>query len=118
MADRFYVDAGRLDRRVQFQRKTITRDAYGAEVATWSTVVTAWAEVRDILLWNNGETSAENMRQLTRPARIFMRYRTDITTDMRLVVGTRTMQIVSIAELGQKQAIELMCEAYSTDGGT
>jgi SPP1 family predicted phage head-tail adaptor len=37
--------AGRLDRRVILQRKTITVSSSGAEIETWNTLSTRWASV-------------------------------------------------------------------------
>jgi SPP1 family predicted phage head-tail adaptor len=39
------MQAGRLRERVQVQRAATTRDDYNAEVLTWSTVATVWAQV-------------------------------------------------------------------------
>ena len=40
--------AGRMRDRVVIQTKSATRDAYGAEVITWSTLATVWASVESI----------------------------------------------------------------------
>ena len=49
-----------------------------------------------------------------------MRYRSDITSDMRLVHlsrGNRLMKIISPpVELGRRQGLELMAADYSTEG--
>ncbi|SEQ60411.1 Phage head-tail joining protein [Sphingobium sp. YR768] len=52
-----------------------------------------------------------------RPARVRMRFREDITPDMRFIFGSRIMQIVSgPAELGRREALEFMVEEYRPAG--
>lgn len=112
------VDAGRLDRRIKIERPVRVADDYGsATVTTWEEVATVWASVQDQLLFNAAEGSKE-LRQRTLPTRIRIRYRDDITTDMRATIldRDRVMQLISISELGRGDIIELMAENYSTTG--
>ena len=39
------IPAGKLNKRVELQSKTVTRDAMGGESITWTTQATVWAEV-------------------------------------------------------------------------
>jgi head-tail adaptor len=39
------MTAGRRDRKIVFQRATVTSDGYGEEVLTWGTYATEWAAV-------------------------------------------------------------------------
>lgn len=84
-----------------------------------------WAEIQDVLP-SRGEKLADGINIATRPARLRMGYRDDVTSDMRIlllrwkdgqwVVG-RTLQIVAgPAEIGRRSGIELMVEDYSTAG--
>ena len=76
---------GKLDRRVRIEQRSTTQDtAYGSPVASWSEVATVWASVEE-LLPSRGENVAQGLNIATRPARVRMRYRTDITAAMRLV---------------------------------
>lgn len=114
------LDAGLLDRRVLIERPVRTSDDYGgATVTTWQTVDTVWASVVDQLLFNAAEASnGGDLRQRTLPTRVRIRYRTDITTDMRLTIvdRSRVMQIISISEMGRADGLEMMAENYSTAG--
>jgi SPP1 family predicted phage head-tail adaptor len=113
------MEIGRLNERVRIERKSVSQDAsYGTEVVTWTTLATVWANVEDVL-----PSRAENTRGIrieNRPARVRMRYRTDVTSDMRLVMMDRAslvMQIVSgPAQIGRRHGLELMAESYTTAG--
>ncbi|HEY0130117.1 MAG TPA: head-tail adaptor protein, partial [Allosphingosinicella sp.] len=56
----------------------------------------------------------------TRPARIRIRFREDVTADMRFVLGSRVMQIVAgpaeATDLEPRQAVDFMVEDYRPAG--
>jgi SPP1 family predicted phage head-tail adaptor len=108
--------ASRYNRRIRIERKVRPVGRGNAGQETWALVGEAWAEVQDMLP-SRGERLSEGMTMAARPARIRMRYRTDITSDMRIIYGARVMQITAgPAELGHREEIELMAENYSTAG--
>ncbi len=108
--------ASRLNRRVRIERP-VTDDAFdGAGSGSWLPVATVWAEVEDMLP-SRGERLADGINIALRPARVRMRWRPDVTSAMRLIHGDRVMQIVGgPAELGRREAIELLVEDYSSAG--
>jgi len=109
--------AGSLDRRIRIERKARPGGRGKAGQETWEPVATVWAQVTDALP-SRGERLSEGMTMAARPARIRMRFRADITSDMRVVYGDRIMQITAgPAELGRREGLELMAEDYSTAGG-
>lgn len=109
--------AGQLDRRITIERRTSVQDpVYGTGTLTWETLATVWAQVRDILP-SRAEEVADNVSMSRRPARIRIRYRDDITSDMRIDYGGRKLRIVSgPAELGRREGIEMIAEELSTEG--
>lgn len=114
------MNIGKLDRYVRIEQKTVTQDpVFGSEVETWSTYVETWASIEDITT-NNQERTNSDLRQLTRPCRIRMRYFPGIDATMRVIVldrDDRLLQIVSKpAELGRKEGIEFMAQEYQTGG--
>lgn len=114
------MNIGKLSQRVRIDRKTTSQDAtYGTPVVTWSELATVYAEVQDVLP-SRAEKAGEGIQIASRPARIRMRYRSDITADMRCVLldrANRVLQIVSgPAEIGRKEGIELMAQEYSSAG--
>lgn len=104
--------AGRLNRRVTIQSKSVTRDPdYGAEVVTWVTYAERWAEVRDI---NAIERAAAGLRTITRATMVTVRWVGGLTSDMRVLLDDgRILAITSIAELRRKEGQQLACEEYS-----
>ena len=109
-----------LDQRITIEQKTITRDPdYGTESITWTAFASRIAaQVQDVLP-SRSESVKQGLRVTTRPARIRIRYRTGITSDMRVVVhgaAERTLQITGgPAELGRREGIEMTCEEQSTE---
>ena len=108
--------AGRLDRRVTFLTRTIGQDDNGRPVVTWDPHVTVWAEVRDLSL-TRGERIAEAINVANRPCRIRIRYRTDITIDMRVTVDGRELRLVTMpGEIGRREGLEFVAEELTTEG--
>lgn len=110
------MDAGSLDRRIVIERPVADTSIDGAGAGNWEPVATVWASVQDMLP-SRGERLAQGINVAARPARVRMRFRADVTPDMRFVMDSRVMQIVSgPAELGRRDGLEFMVEEYSTAG--
>lgn len=114
------IKSGDLDRRITFQSRTGTQDsATGAYTYSWANLATnptVWAQVRDVLP-SRAESVDADIDMQRRPARIRCRYRSDITSDMRIVYDGRTLRIVSgPVELGRREGLEMIAEEYSTEG--
>lgn len=98
------------------ERPAPDADFDGAGSGTWEPVATVWAEVQDMLP-SRGERLADGVNIATRPARVRMRWRADISGSMRIVMDGRIMQIVAgPVELGRRDGIELMVEDYTSAG--
>lgn len=122
------VRLGRLDRRVRIERPAANKSFTGAGKGVWQKVAETRASIQDALP-SRGERLADGLNATTRPARVRMRYRTDLTAAMRLVLlrydvasgewvpTDRIMQIVTVpAELGRRDGIEMMVADYSPAG--
>jgi len=111
------MNIGPLDHRIVIESPVITQDAYGAPVTAWALFAVVWANVADV-----PPSRAESVRQgLTvarNQTRVRYRYRTDITSAMRIRIAgpvERVLQIIGgPAELGQHEYSEVVCEAYSS----
>lgn len=75
------IAAGKLDQRVTFQQKGVTKNAIGEEVVSWVDLATVWAEVRPV---RGGEFYAANQMQQTLDLRVFIRNRAGIVPELRL----------------------------------
>lgn len=110
------VSPGLYDRRIQIERPGADTSFDGAGSGSWAPVATVWAQVQDVLP-SRGERLAEGINVASRPARVRMRFRADITPSMRFIMGGRVMQIISgPAEIGRREAIEFMVEDYTSPG--
>lgn len=116
MVGRSRIPAGNFDRRVRIERPVASTAFKGAGSGTWELVAEVLAEVRDAFP-SRGEQAAGGFPSLTRPARVRIRFRTDITASMRMVMGGRIMQIVAgPAEIGRREALEFVVAEYSPAG--
>lgn len=107
------VAAGRMDRRITFQTFTESQDGAGEPVKTWANLATnptVWAEVLPLALTmrSGGEEIFEADQVLAQAeARFRIRYRSDITTEMRVVHASENFDILSVAEIGRKEGVDI-----------
>lgn len=119
--------ASRLDKRVRIERDLGNDAVDGAGTENWVLVCQVAASVVDSLP-SRGERLASGINLATRPARVRIRYRTDVDSSMRFLllgrrngadVVERVMQIVAgPAEVGTREWSEFMVENYSSPGGS
>ncbi len=106
------MEAGRLHDLVSLQENTPTRDAGGAPVDVWTDLLTApaiWADVEPL----SGREFLEAARvnaEITH--RIRVRYRSDLTERMRIVLGTRIFDILAVLEMDRRRELHLMCREF------
>lgn len=111
------MKAGPRNRRIVIERRVETQDpTYGTITATWETLATVRAEIRDMIP-SRGERIAEGISIARRPCRVRMLYRGDVDSTMRLKHGDRVLKIVSQpAELGFREGVEIVAEEVTTEG--
>lgn len=111
------MNVGPLDQRIAIEQKAVAQDAMGGESITWSPLVTVWANVQDELP-SRSEAIGNGIAIAANRTRIRYRYRTDVTSAMRVTIRgavDRVLQIVGgPAEIGRHEFSEILCEAYST----
>lgn len=110
------MDIGTLDKRVLIEvRSTEQEPRLGEELDVWAEHATVWASANDVVQGKSEEVR-QYQRILIRPCKVRMRYLGSVTADMRItILGTgRVMQIVTIAELGRREGLELMCDEFSS----
>lgn len=105
---------GRLKKRVMFQRKAETLDAYGENVGGWSDLVTVSAAVEPIA---GREFFAAMQVQNDVTTMIICRYSSavsGVSTKDRIVFGTNTYDINSIINVrSENREIQFMCVQHS-----
>lgn len=101
------MQAGKLNRRVVIQQLAAGRDAIGQPVPTWSALATVWAHVAHIkgvqAIASGAETSLVK-------SSIRIRRRTDVTSGMRVLLGSVIYNIDGIMpDESSRGHIDLVC---------
>ncbi|WP_260597818.1 head-tail adaptor protein [Sphingomonas endolithica] len=110
------IDPGTLTRRLRIEQPVADDSLDGAGSGSWQLLRMTWASVQDMLP-SKGERIADGINVHSRPARVRMYFRPDVTSEMRFVLGDRIMQIVAgPAELGWREGMEFMVEDYTSPG--
>lgn len=101
------VRIGRLKDRVRLERLGETLAASGQPTSQWAMVTEAWAGIEPI---SGRERIAGDQVMSDLTHRVMMRYRAGVTPKMRLVNGTRTLEIVSVIDRDNRhEQLELLC---------
>lgn len=107
---------GRLDCPITIERRVENQNTdFGGTDITWVKYIDCFAEITDITSRNQESTNSD-LRQLKRPCRVTIRYNPNIDSTMRIVMLDRDNRILQIvtkpAEIGRKEAMEMMAEDY------
>lgn len=92
---------------MQLQQPTISRDAYGGAVKSFTTAQTVWAAIEPL---SGREFIAISQTQNEARVRIVIRYHSSIDTDWRVVKGSKTYTIHEIQDHDDRHThMTLMC---------
>ncbi|TCP91886.1 head-tail adaptor [Sphingomonas sp. PP-CE-1A-559] len=112
--------SSRYNRRIQIERPVADTTFDGAGSGEWEAVGRPIAASVVDALPSRSEKLADGINIATRPARVRMRFRTDLDASMRFVMTKpfpRVMQIIAgPAEVGVREEVEFMVEDYSSAG--
>jgi SPP1 family predicted phage head-tail adaptor len=103
---------GSFDRRVTFQQRIVGTDASNQHKPLgWENIpnnATTWAHVEE----NSGSEvfQADQLSGLT-VANIFIRYRTDLSVQNRVIYNGKEYDIHAITEIGRRKHLKLHCES-------
>ena len=102
-----------LNKRCRVEYPVKTQDStYGSDVTTWTLLCVIWCEIRNELP-SKTEQIKSGVEINTSRSRFRARYRSDISSEMRIICDSVTYHIVSdAAEIGKKEYIEFMVEKY------
>lgn len=99
--------AGKLRERVTIQESALAAaDTYGAQAEVWSEVDTVWAEVR---MLDGSEAWKAKQAQPEATIQVVMRYTADMTTDKRLLFGTRYLYPLSVVADVRNTEMRILC---------
>lgn len=109
------LQAAELDQRVTLEQRVTSVDALGQAVETWDAVAAVWAAAEPLM---GREFFAAGQEQSSASVRFRIRYRDDVTADMRVVWRGLQHALVAppIDVQGARQVLELMCATGVRDG--
>ncbi|AWX77824.1 phage head closure protein [Klebsiella variicola] len=104
--------AGKMKRRVTFQKSESHRDQMGQVIYVWSDLATVWAEIRAI---SGRERMSSGGLYSEATVRIWTRYRDDITTANRILYRSPNVRgqvygIVAVIPDVDHTRLELLCK--------
>ena len=97
-----------MDRLIELQRRSLTRNAFGEQVESWTTLASVWAEKIDL---KGREFFAAQQTSADVSTRWRIRYRTDVSTLNQLVCAGFTYNINQVSEIGRGEGLELFTTA-------
>lgn len=91
--------AGRLRHLVTVQSQSTTQDGAGQRLQTWTTVTTAWADIKPV---SGRDFYAQSGEHADITHEIEMRYGTTVSPGNRAVLGSRTFDIRSVLNVDER----------------
>ena len=85
--------SGSMRHRITIQQNTPTTNSFGETIDAWTTLCTVWAAIEPLSGKRYWEAKQANTDET---GMIRIRYRSDITTRMRALFGTRYLYFVAI----------------------
>ena len=99
---------GKLRHRLTLEAPTRTADGAGGARRGWRQVAKLWGSMRDI---SGSETEYAKAPSAAKKTEIIIRFREDITPDMRFLYGTRQLNITAILDQrGNRRFLTCICE--------
>lgn len=98
---------GELRHRVSIQKKRITEDELKQQTENWADIATVWASIEPLSGREYFSARQENSEVTTK---ITIRYRRDITADMRVVFDGKILEVLSVINPQEWcKSLVLMC---------
>lgn len=101
------IEPGRLRERVTVQIASGSTNALGETVLSWANSTAVWASVEGV---SAREALAAGQQDITVTHRVRLRYLPGLTQQMRFAWRSRTLNIVSLLEYGNRSEHVAICE--------
>jgi SPP1 family predicted phage head-tail adaptor len=99
---------GNLRHRVTLQQKTVIEDDLKQQSEAWTDIASVWACIEPL---SGREYFAARQENAEVTAKITIRYRKDVTPDMRAVSEGRVFDVLSVINPGERNiSLILMCK--------
>ena len=103
------MNFGKLDRKITIQTVSTAADSYGQKIQTFSTLANVWAR---IVYKNEMEKFENDQLKAISNIHFFIRYRDDVTPQMRIVYDSKTYLIQGISEEGRGSGLEIKTKLF------
>ena len=101
------MQAKRLPHSIKIQKPTITKGTSGGQIKNWEDYVTRLAFVKPL---QGREYFAAKQVQAETSHKVTMWYQPGIASEMRVVFGTRVLEIESVINVDERNIeLQLMC---------
>lgn len=101
------IDAGKLRERLTVQVASGATNALGETVLSWANSSAVWASVEGV---SSREALAAGQQETAITHRVRLRYLPGLTQQMRFSWRSRTLEIVSLLEYGNRTEHVAICE--------
>ena len=101
------IDPGKLRERVTVQIASGATNTLGETVLTWGNSTAVWASVEGV---SAREALAAGQQEVTLTHKVRLRYLPGLTQSMRFAWRSRTLEIVSLLEHGNRSEHEAICQ--------
>jgi SPP1 family predicted phage head-tail adaptor len=98
---------GKLDRRIQIQSLSETRDSFGGNSPAWNTLYSVWASVTPL---GGIEKDEADKTTATSPVTFSIRYITGLREKMRIVYNSDIYNIISIGEPDRRRSLTITAQ--------
>lgn len=98
------MQPGELDRRITLRQRTVTRDAFGAEVVTWTEWARPWAKRVEL---SGREYFAAKQVTPEVVRKYVIHWRAGVTEDMAVEADGQVWSIQRLVEVGRRQWLEI-----------
>jgi len=107
---------GNMDRRITLQSRTASTDGWGGQDESWGDIATVWAAYKPAPMTGLALTNMSEQPQFIEKATFIIRFRNDVTTDMRISYNGAYWKVIGMAEMGRKDRLQIA--AVKTDSDT
>lgn len=102
------MQSGTLRHRVTLQSFTTSPDVYGEPIKTWADLATVWAAVEPL---RGREYFQAQQTHAEVSYRVRIRHRADILPTMRVLHAGKTLEILSVINIDERnRELHLMCK--------
>lgn len=102
------MDIGRLNKRITFQQLGQDKDEYGEIITEWSNFKTVWAEIAPVR-GNQFFAAKQINSEITH--NVYIRYRKDLNTSMRILFKERVFEILYIMNVKEESSLmQIYCK--------